>query len=670
MTTAITTRTAKGSALTWIEEDANFNNVKNALDNNLDARLSIVESGQLTGTIGFATKADMDADLAHDAGKIAIVTNDTTASNNTFWRKTGASGSGSWILSVISPFLPFISSRQFTTLAQAITAIGSSSYVLVVTTELIVTTGDIIPATMGTVVYKGGAFVGTGSETLHFAGDLKAGKYRIFTSLGTITGLKTVYSEWWAENTIPGTTNMASAIQAAYDCLGNYQGGNLILWDKYNIATTTLIFDKEFVKIKGIGNPNLNSGGTTLGGGATEIIYTGTGTAIRMGVIAAGVAGGYTKAISLENFVLSLGETTSIGIAAYGLAFGYIKNVVIFGNSGSSNCGIKIFGGMMYELDSIEISGLGTQTIGDYANYLGSGITIVSRGSIPNWQTTTISIKNTYLMYCQKGFLNSVDQIGISFNNVVFENCIIGLDNYGQCCLIGSWFEHNSQCTIYFRNTSLTDISGCRIDSGSSLGVFNGADNFVANIEGSDVVTDLAFGYLFPAGTSITGKVNLKAVSFTKSIVPSNMRVCGTIGTDIIGSDIVKINDMDVVIYRFVYTPVTANLSQYPVPRDIVGFSDFKAKENGNIIGLNAQYSLGITTGNYTVDVLKNGSGGYMRQAGITSNLLIHNHDFLSAKFNKTDIINTQFITSSNFAPTGGAMIIEVVVAYGRDGKD
>ncbi len=51
--------------------------------------------------IGFATKADMDASLAHDAGALALVTNDPTPANNGTYRKTGASGSGSWVQSAV-----------------------------------------------------------------------------------------------------------------------------------------------------------------------------------------------------------------------------------------------------------------------------------------------------------------------------------------------------------------------------------------------------------------------------------------------------------------------------------------------------------------------------------------------------------------------------------------
>lgn len=48
------------------------------------------------GQVGYLTKADMDADLLHDAGTIAQVFSDSTPANNGTYLKSGASGSGSW----------------------------------------------------------------------------------------------------------------------------------------------------------------------------------------------------------------------------------------------------------------------------------------------------------------------------------------------------------------------------------------------------------------------------------------------------------------------------------------------------------------------------------------------------------------------------------------------
>lgn len=64
------------------------------------ASADLAEQARLLGaTIGFATKADMDASLAHPDGTLALVTNDPDPANSVTYRKTGASGSGSWVQS-------------------------------------------------------------------------------------------------------------------------------------------------------------------------------------------------------------------------------------------------------------------------------------------------------------------------------------------------------------------------------------------------------------------------------------------------------------------------------------------------------------------------------------------------------------------------------------------
>jgi hypothetical protein len=55
-----------------------------------------VDAGLSNGGLVYDTKANMDADLAHDANASAWVIADSTVANNGIYRKSGASGSGSW----------------------------------------------------------------------------------------------------------------------------------------------------------------------------------------------------------------------------------------------------------------------------------------------------------------------------------------------------------------------------------------------------------------------------------------------------------------------------------------------------------------------------------------------------------------------------------------------
>lgn len=57
---------------------------------------SLYSAAQAGGGLAYATKAAMDADLAHAANQIAWVLEDTTVANNGIYQKVGASGAGSW----------------------------------------------------------------------------------------------------------------------------------------------------------------------------------------------------------------------------------------------------------------------------------------------------------------------------------------------------------------------------------------------------------------------------------------------------------------------------------------------------------------------------------------------------------------------------------------------
>lgn len=98
------TATTVGGALAEVDSDWRAGQAGNAATvAAIDARVDALEAGATTGVIGKATRAALDADLAHAADTIALVTNDTTAANNTWYRKTGASSAGSWIQSADSP---------------------------------------------------------------------------------------------------------------------------------------------------------------------------------------------------------------------------------------------------------------------------------------------------------------------------------------------------------------------------------------------------------------------------------------------------------------------------------------------------------------------------------------------------------------------------------------
>jgi len=89
---------------------------------------------------------------------------------------------------------------------------------------------------------KGAIIAIATTKTLTINGTLDAGHYQIFSCTGTgkVAGLKRANPNWWATNTVPGTTDMQPAFQAALNSLA--ANGTLIVpegdykWDTYYSA--------------------------------------------------------------------------------------------------------------------------------------------------------------------------------------------------------------------------------------------------------------------------------------------------------------------------------------------------------------------------------------------------------------------------------------------------
>lgn len=61
--------------------------------------ISALQSGQGAGVVGFQTQADLFANLSYPDKTVAYVTNDPTVTKNGTYRKSGATGTGSWVQS-------------------------------------------------------------------------------------------------------------------------------------------------------------------------------------------------------------------------------------------------------------------------------------------------------------------------------------------------------------------------------------------------------------------------------------------------------------------------------------------------------------------------------------------------------------------------------------------
>lgn len=89
------------SAITGLQDELDLNDTKNATqDSRLttnEADIAALQAAQSLGLVGYPTRAELFADLAHDEGTPGFVGLDTTESFNGFYQKLGAIGTGSWV---------------------------------------------------------------------------------------------------------------------------------------------------------------------------------------------------------------------------------------------------------------------------------------------------------------------------------------------------------------------------------------------------------------------------------------------------------------------------------------------------------------------------------------------------------------------------------------------
>lgn len=256
MATNILTRSAKGSTLSWTEEDTNLTNLRDAIDNGLGAQavqIASVLAGQSGGTLGFETKTAMDADLAHAAGTLARVTNDGT--NNGLYIKLGASGSGSWQKSTFQD-QPFTMGSMYSdNLNTAVSAIGSTPTVLLFSSDMTVGSNIVIPATLELMPING-AKINHTTYTIVYAGPTERWPLRqIFNGTGSVTLPTLARPEWFGDNITQGTTDMTTAVNKAV------------------LASPTVVFSENNTYL--VGNVLLPDRNTHIKGGR-EAVITGT----------------------------------------------------------------------------------------------------------------------------------------------------------------------------------------------------------------------------------------------------------------------------------------------------------------------------------------------------------------------------------------------------------
>jgi len=225
---------------------------------------ALLAAQQAGGFIAYATKAELDADLAHAANTPGLVMLDTTPANNGYYIKVGASGAGSWSQAAF-PYRVGIPVSEYTNLTAALGAMSAGN-TLVVNADTTLTTSEECPAGVTIQMMQGNVITLNSGQTLTINGAFEAGLYPCFTGAGLVVfgvgAVTEVYPEWW------GCESKASKATAA-DCTAAITaalttGKNTILGHGYYGTTGGHALSYDGQKFKGAGQRSVTRGGTAL----------------------------------------------------------------------------------------------------------------------------------------------------------------------------------------------------------------------------------------------------------------------------------------------------------------------------------------------------------------------------------------------------------------------
>jgi hypothetical protein len=173
-----------------------------------------VQAFTSNGGLIYQTKAQLDADLAHGANSSAWVVADSTAANNGIYRKTGASGTGSWTRVADLPYSFIRLTDAGAGTANAIVATSniplpsSPSAALLVMNVFEANTGNVTVAVNGAAAKP----LLTSSGNQINAGGIKAGMFIAFLDTGSSFRL---LSEQAGDSFIPQMEALIEEAEAA-----------------------------------------------------------------------------------------------------------------------------------------------------------------------------------------------------------------------------------------------------------------------------------------------------------------------------------------------------------------------------------------------------------------------------------------------------------------------
>ena len=478
-----------------------------------------------------------------------------------------------------------------------------------------------------------------------------------------------------------GVTDDAVAIQAAYAAVAIVGGTLFLPSGNYYIGTTTLVFDQPNVLIQGEGLPNRQQTSAYVPR-STTITYSGTGTAIQLGKWLPTTSGNpFTFGIAMENIQVNVAPTTNFAIDIRAVGYGHLKYVTVFGNSGSGNVGIRAAGLIIFTFEKVEVSGQYGAS-GVPANYLGKGFvigqSIFSDTSGASQASSAVDFYRCYFHYCYTGFYSTA-VLTTTIYDCDFEACTQGANIGPQSALnfITPHFEANSDCDIYFAAPSANNQNQIYVQN-ASFNAYNRAMFFGGGGFGGTAgplllkLKDCQFGtsatnpYLFTQNTGFdsTSSIKLENCLFTGANMATNLAM--TNGSAAGGAAWFNFVDMPVTVYRFYLSSVTVGLSATAMTF-VPGDASATMYNNGFIVGTNTYYTSAVTTPDYTVNVLYNGiSISALASASATAQPVLSSP--ITNKVSTGGKITATVATGASFAPTGGTLIMEVLVATGKSG--
>lgn len=466
----------------------------------------------------------------------------------------------------------------------------------------------------------------------------------------------------WIDARAHGVTGDGSdestVIQAAFDASGVAGLPVLFPAGTYKFGTT-LTITSDYTSILGINYPYMSAVAqdSTLVGTVFE--YTGTsGTAIEIGVDIGGLLTDI-HGIRLERFHLRLHEDTDIGIRIWNDNGGLYKNINIFGSSQKSGadtdtCAIKVEASQNTLFEHINIMGQGTASAG---SYLARGIWIATDGT--NGCTTT-TYNKVYIHYCEIG--NYQETYG-DFYDCIFEanndrGAMIGIGADG-CKFTNCWFEANTY-NAYFTPTARVWFDNTLFNIGSNQDHFKVITTSEVDFKNCTFASSHANPQLFDDATFTTGQVRFNFCNFSASTTLFS-------GADLGNWDQIKFTDMDVAVYHFIKQSIATSAT---IAMPIAGYSGthFTMPQDGNLIGANVHSVNTYTSGTFAYNVEINDVDKIVVAAHSAASD-IQDENFLEYTFSAGDTISVDFTTAS-YVPNGSGedFIVEVIVAFGRDG--